>query len=126
MIFFKNKFSIFILILLSFLNISLNNANAAKPKEPILVVDKCPEFCPPGIQGPILVVDKCPKFCPKPSTPSKQTKLLKPPKSLTPPTPPIEVCNQVLIPVPNRPGYWYTNSCKNKIIGEPKIKNIRK
>jgi hypothetical protein len=108
MILFKNKFSIFILILLSFLNTSLNNANATKLKKPILVVDKCPEFCPK------------PSISTKPSKPSKP---LKPPK---PPTPTTQVCTQALIPVPNRPGYWYTNGCKKTIIGETKIKNVIK
>ena len=123
---FKNKNSILMLIILSFLYISLDTANATKHKEPILVVDKCPEFCPPGIQGPIIVVDKCPEFCPKPSTPLKQTKSSKPPKELKQPTPPIQMCTQALIPVPGRPGYWYTDGCKKTIIGEPKIKNARK
>jgi len=105
---FKNRNNILMLIILSFLYISLDTANATKHKEPILVVDKCPEFCP------------------KPSTPLKQTKPSKPPKELKQPTPPIQMCTQALIPVPGRPGYWYTDGCKKTIIGEPKIKNARK
>lgn len=26
------------------------------------------------------------------------------------------MCTQALIPVPKKPGYWYTDGCKNKII----------
>jgi hypothetical protein len=110
---FKNKNNILMLVILSFLYISLDTANAAKPKEPILVIDKCPEFCPPGIKEPVLVIDGCPKFCPKEKIKRQPIK-------------PIEMCAQVLIPVPGRPGYWYTNSCKNNIIGEPKIKSVKK
>ena len=120
---FKNKNNILMLIILSFLYISLNTASAAKLKEPILVVDKCPEFCLPGIKEPILVVDKCPEFCPKPTTPIKTPKPIKLPK---PTKPSIEMCTQALIPVPGRPGYWYTDGCKKTIISEPKIKNTRK
>ena len=65
---------------------------------------------------PVLVVDKCPEFCPKTSKPSKTPKPPKPPK------PAVEMCTQALIPVPNRPGYWYTDGCKKTIIKEP-IKN---
>ena len=123
---FKNKNNILMLIILSFLYISLDTANAAKPKEPILVIDKCPEFCPPGIKGPtwpVLVVDKCPEFCPIPSKPSKPSTPPKPPKPprLSAP-PPIEMCTQALVPVPGRPGYWYTDGCKKNIIAQPKIK----
>ena len=56
------------------------SANAETPKEPVLVIDKCLEFCW---------------------------------------KPPVQMCAQVLIPVPGRPGYWYTNSCKVNIIGGP-------
>jgi hypothetical protein len=52
------------------------------------------------VKPPILVVDKCPEFCPELE-------------------PPVEVCAQVLIPVPGQPGYWYTNSCKKTIIQYP-------
>jgi hypothetical protein len=52
-------------------------------ESPILVVDRCPEFCPPGWE------------------------------------PPVEMCAQVLIPVPGRPEYWYTDSCKKTIIQYP-------
>ena len=102
---FKNKNNILMLIILSFLYISLDTASAAKLKEPILVVDKCPEFCP------------------KPTTPIKTPKPIKLPK---PTKPSIEMCTQALIPVPGRPGYWYTDGCKKTIISEPKIKNTRK
>jgi len=96
------------------------SAHAETVENPILVVDKCPEFCPPGIKGPtwpILVVDKCPEFCPKPTTPLKPTKPLKTLKPSKPTTPPVQMCTQALIPVPNRPGYWYTDGCMKKIIG---------
>jgi hypothetical protein len=84
----------------------------ASNKPPVLVIDKCPEFCPPGIKGPILVVDKCPAFCPP---------------GIKGPTKPIQMCTQALIPVPNRPGYWYTDGCKKTIIKEPsKIKENKK
>ena len=83
------------------------SAYAETVSKPILVVDKCPEFCPKP-RLPILVVDRCPQFCPKPPKPSL------PPK---PSTPPIQMCTQALIPVPNKPGYWYTDGCMKKIIG---------
>jgi hypothetical protein len=70
-------------------------------ESPILVVDRCPEFCPPGWTPPVEpVVDRCPEFCPGWE-------------------PPVEICAQVLIPVPGRPGYWYTDSCKKTIIRYP-------
>ena len=81
---------------------------AAPSSPPVLVVDKCPEFCPPGWKKPILVIDKCPEFCPGWR-------------------PPVQMCAQVLIPVPGRPGHWYTDSCKKTIIKEPsKIKEKKK
>ena len=79
---------------------------AAPSAPPILVVDKCPEFCPPGWKPPVEpVVDRCPEFCPGWR-------------------PPAQICTQALIPVPGRPGAWYTDGCKKTIIwGPSKPKN---
>lgn len=55
-------------------------------------------------QKQILVVDKCPEFCPKTKQPT------------------IKMCAQVLIPVPGKPGWWYTDSCKTKMIKAPNTK----
>lgn len=54
----------------------------AHGNEPLLVVDKCPEFCPPK--------------------PNEEKNL--------------RICTQVLIPVLGKPGFWYTDSCKTKIV----------
>jgi len=68
---------------------------------PVLVVDKCPEFCPPGWAPPVdPVVDRCPEFCPGWE-------------------PPVQICTQALIPVPGQPGYWYTDGCRTTIIKYP-------
>jgi hypothetical protein len=75
-------------------------AQASDNHNPLLVVDKCPEFCPPGWNPPILVVDRCPEFCPGWR-------------------PPVEVCAQVLIPVPGEPGAYYTDSCMHHITRMP-------
>ena len=59
----------------------------ATPKQPpFLIVDKCPEFCPPGIKGPIET---------------------------------IKMCTQALIPVPGKPGWYWTDGCKTKTIKIP-------
>jgi hypothetical protein len=75
-------------------------AHAETGNKPILVIDRCPQFCPKPPKPPILVIDRCPQFCPGWR-------------------PPVEICAQVLIPVPGRPGYWYTDSCRKTIIGGP-------
>ena len=54
---------------------------------------------PAGAQEkPILVVDKCPEFCPGANKPSKR------------------VCAQVLIPVAGKKGWFWTDSCRTKMI----------
>jgi hypothetical protein len=101
---FNSKNNFVILLLFSFLFSSSNISYAEQTREPVLVVDRCPEFCPPGIKGPTLVIDRCPEFCFSGlKGPIKENK----------------ICAQVLIPVPGRPGYWYTDSCKKNIIGQP-------
>jgi hypothetical protein len=66
-------------------------AHAETPFNPILVVDKCPEFCPPT-----------------------NWRVIKPPK---------RVCAQVLIPVSGKRGWFWTDSCKTKMIKVPKSGN---
>jgi hypothetical protein len=58
--------------------------HAEMPPDPRLVVDKCPEFCPPT-----------------------NWSVNKPPK---------KVCAQVLIPVSGKRGWFWTDSCKTKMI----------
>ena len=82
------------------------SAHAETVNKPILVVDKCPQFCPKPSKPPVLVVDRCPEFCPKPSKP------------------PVQMCTMALIPVPGRPGYWYTDGCKKTIIGPYNSNNL--
>jgi hypothetical protein len=93
------KKSLVLSILISVLAPSVAQADFVEP--PVLVVDKCPEFCPPGwkpLDEPI--VDKCPEFCPGWE-------------------PPVEFCAQVLIPVAGEPGAYYTDSCMKNVIREP-------
>jgi hypothetical protein len=75
----NNLKKIFVVFVLLF-GLVPTTAHAEKPKEPILVIDKCPEFCQP----------------------------------------PVKMCTQALLPVPGRPGYWYTDGCKKRIIKGPK------
>jgi hypothetical protein len=70
--------------LLVFIIVPTSHGSSIKSKPPVLVIDRCPKFCPPGIKGPI--------------------------------RPPIQICTQALIPVPGKPGHWYTNGCKKNII----------
>jgi hypothetical protein len=99
-----------ILFLASLLLITTSLPAQAENTPPVLVVDKCPEFCPPGIKGPtrpILVVDKCPEFCPPGVTV---------PNIKGPVNPPKRMCAQVLIPVPGKRGWFWTDSCKTKMV----------
>lgn len=72
-------------------------ANAETPTDPILVVDKCPEFCPPGIKGPI-----------KKDNSKKK------------------VCTMALIPVPNKKHWYWTDGCKTKMVYMPPTKRGNK
>ena len=95
----------FLVVSVLVLTLAPSPAQATPAEPPILVVDKCPEFCPPGWQ-PLdePIVDRCPEFCPGWE-------------------PPVEMCAQVLIPVPGRPGYWYTDSCRKTVISDPKTES---
>jgi hypothetical protein len=70
---------LFVLFLLSVVMPKSHGATNTRPSTPILVIDKCPEFCQ---------------------------------------KPPVQMCAQVMIPVPGRPGYWYTDSCRKNIVGD--------
>jgi hypothetical protein len=48
--------------------------------------------------NPILVVDKCPEFCPPP---------------------PPRFCAQVIIPVPWKKGWYWTDACRTKMVQGP-------
>lgn len=54
---------------------------------------------------PVLVVDKCPEFCPSVKHPPKR------------------MCAQVIIPVPGKRGWFWTDSCRTKMIKAPKQGN---
>jgi hypothetical protein len=113
-------------IFIASVSLLLAPVQAVAQEKPILVVDKCPEFCPSGIKGPtlpVLVIDRCPEFCPKPSISTKPLKPPKPPRASTPPTPPIKMCTQALIPVPRKQHWYWTDGCKTKMVYMPPTKN---
>jgi hypothetical protein len=78
-----------ILFLASLLLITTSLPAQAENTPPVLVVDKCPEFCPPGVTVPNIK---------------------------GPVNPPKRVCAQVLIPVPGKRGWFWTDSCKTKMV----------
>jgi hypothetical protein len=83
------------LLLLSLLLVGFPNTAQATPVVP---------------PNPILVVDKCPEFCP----PSNTYQWWRP---FTP-----RVCAQVMIPVPGKKDWFWTNSCKTNMVQVKKVK----